>query len=164
MTKRIAVYPGSFDPITLGHLDIIKRATRLFDDVRVGIGVNTNKVGSFNTDERAELIKKACEEADLPLDSIHVDAFKGLVYDYAQQAGAIAIVRGLRALTDFEYELQFAHVIKRMCPFIEPVFMMTAEDNSYVSSSLVKELASHGGDISSFVPKCVEEALKEKLQ
>jgi pantetheine-phosphate adenylyltransferase len=162
MTKRIAVYPGSFDPITYGHLDIIKRATKLFDHVRIGIGINSKKSGTFSTDERAELIKKACEDQDLPLEAIHVDAYKGLVYDYAEQAGAVAIIRGLRALTDFEYELQFAHVIKRMCPSIEPVFMMTAENNSYVSSSLVKELAQHGADISSFVPPCVEEALKSR--
>lgn len=161
--QRIAVYPGSFDPITLGHLDIIKRAVKLFDHVRVGIGINPKKASTFNADERAELIKEACTEHDLPLERLHVDAYKGLVYDYAKQAGAIAIVRGLRALTDFEFELQFAHVIKRMCPSIEPVFMMTAEDNSYVSSSLVKEIAQHGGDISSFVPACVEEALKKKF-
>lgn len=162
--QRIAVYPGSFDPITYGHLDIIRRAAKLFDHVRVGIGINPKKSGMFSTDERADLIRDACaaEDSDILLDVVHVDAYKGLVYDYAKQAGAVAIVRGLRALTDFEYELQFAHVIKRMRPSIEPVFMMTAEDNSYVSSSLVKELAQHGADISSFVPPCVEEALKSK--
>jgi pantetheine-phosphate adenylyltransferase len=162
--QRIAVYPGSFDPITYGHLDIIKRALRIFDHVRIGVGINPRKIGIFSTDERAELIKQACEEDDLSPDAIHIDAFKGLVYEYAEQAGACAIVRGLRALTDFEFEQQFAHVIKRLHPNIEPVFMMTAESNAYVSSSLVKELAQNGADISSFVPACVEEALKKKLE
>ncbi len=160
---KIAIYPGSFDPITNGHLDIIKRAANLFDQLRVGIGINTKKTGMFNADERADLIKKACDDIDLPPDVVHIDAFKGLVTDYASQAGAIAIVRGMRTISDFEFEFQFAHVTRQLHPGIEVVLLPTVEENSYVSSSLVKELAQLKGKLSSFVPPCVAEALEQKV-
>jgi pantetheine-phosphate adenylyltransferase len=160
---KIAIYPGSFDPITNGHLDIIRRAAALFDQLRVGIGINAQKSGMFNADERAELIKQACDGVDLPPDVVHIDAFKGLVTDYAVQANAVAVVRGLRTISDFEFEFQFAHVARQLKPGIEIVLLPTVEENSYVSSSIVKELARHGGDLEKFVPACVLAALNEKL-
>ncbi len=160
---KIAIYPGSFDPITNGHLDIIRRAAQLFDQLRVGIGINSGKSGMFNADERAELIKQACDAIDLPPDVVHIDAFKGLVTDYAKQSNAMAIVRGMRTISDFEFEFQFAHVTRQLHPGIEVVLLPTVEENSYVSSSLVKEIAKHGGDLKSFVPPCVAEALQDKL-
>ena len=160
---RIAIYPGSFDPITNGHLDIIKRAAALFDQLRIGIGVNTRKQTMFNADERAGLIKECCDSLDLPADVVHIDAFKNLVTDYAHQAGAIAIVRGMRTISDFEFEFQFAHVTRRMRPGLEVVLLPTVEEHSYVSSSLVKEIAQHKGDLSPFVPECVAEALRQRV-
>lgn len=160
---KIAIYPGSFDPITNGHLDIIRRAANLFDQLRVGIGVNAKKGGMFNADERAELIKQCCDEIDLPADVVHIDAFKGLVTDYASQANAMAIVRGMRTISDFEFEFQFAHVTRQLLPGIEVVLLPTVEENSYVSSSLVKEIAQHKGNLAPFVPACVAEALEQKF-
>lgn len=162
MPPRIAIYPGSFDPITNGHLDIIRRAAALFDQLRVGIGINSQKSGMFNADERADLIKEACDSVDLPADVVHIDAFKGLVTDYAEQAGAMAIVRGLRTISDFEFEFQFAHVTRQLKPGIEVVLLPTVEENSYISSSLAKDLARNGADLAKFVPACVAAAFEKR--
>jgi len=154
--KKVALYPGSFDPITNGHLDIIKRALRLFDRVYVGVGLNSAKPGLFPVTTRVDLIKQACREAKIGNQhSLEVGSFEGLVTTCATQIEAIAIIRGLRTITDFEYEFQFAHVTRKLCPEIEIVLLPTTEENSYVSSSLVKELYKHYGAIDSFVPSCV---------
>jgi pantetheine-phosphate adenylyltransferase len=157
---RVAVYPGSFDPITNGHLDIIRRAARMFDELHVGILINVSKASTFSVNERIDLIRLARKEVDLP--AIHIDTFTGLVTDYAASRNATVIVRGLRTITDFDFEFQFAHVVRQLDPEMEVVLLPTVEGNSYVSSSIVKDLAAHGGDLSKFVPRCVAEALRQR--
>ncbi|MDD5511495.1 MAG: pantetheine-phosphate adenylyltransferase [Dehalococcoidales bacterium] len=147
-----AIYPGSFDPITNGHVDIIRRAAQLFDTLYVGVGVNSAKRYTFEENERVRMVQQACGEVGLS--GITVHSFAGLVTDYARSIDATVIVRGLRTITDFEYEFQFAHVTRCLCPELEVVLLPTTEDNSFVSSSLVKELARHGS-AERFVPKCV---------
>lgn len=161
---KVVIYPGSFDPITMGHMDIIRRAVALFGDLYVGVGVNVGKSSLFTTDERADLIHQACLECELPPGSVHINAFRGLVTDYAEQTGAVAIVRGMRTISDFEFEFQFAHVTRSIRPGLEVLFLPTTEQNSFVSSSMVKELARHGGDVTPFVPKCVADALTNRLR
>lgn len=163
-TPRIAVYPGSFDPVTNGHLDIIRRAAHLFDQLYVGVGVSPHKSCMFPTATRVNLIEQACYVLnDSWPDRVHVDKFEGLVADYAEKVGAMAIVRGLRTITDFEFEFQFAHVTRQLKPGIEIVLLPTVEENSYVSSSIVREIARHGGDLSKFVPPCVAQAVELHL-
>ncbi len=157
--RRVAVCPGSFDPITLGHLDIIKRASQLFDKVIVLISVNTAKVPSFTTTERMAMI----EAVTHGFDNVVIDILDGLLADYVKNVGAIAIVKGLRAVSDFEYEFQMALANKKLYAGAETIFLTTSAENMYLSSSVVKQIASFGGDISHFVPECVHEVIKNRL-
>ncbi len=156
-----AVYPGTFDPITNGHLDILERALRLFDYVIVTIAVNQRKQPLFTPEERIQFIKDAMPNAH---GRLQFELFDGLLVDFARAHNATVIVRGLRALADFEYEFQFAHMNRRLAPGIDSVFFMTDERNHYVSSSLVKEVASLGGDVTGLVPAAVVAALKAKYK
>lgn len=146
--ERICVYPGSFDPITVGHMDIIRRASRIFDKVVVAVLHNPAKKGTFPLEERLRLIEKACAE----LETVKVDAFDGLLVEYLKKTGAQVVVRGLRAVTDFEAEFQMAQVNHQVSPEMETLFMMTLPEHAYISSSVVRELAMFGGDISQFIP------------
>ncbi len=160
MRMRRAIYPGSFDPITNGHLDIIERSSKLFDEVIIGVLVNSQKTPLFNFDERIEIIRSVV--ANWP--QVRVDTFNGLLVNYAQSQQADCIVRGIRAISDYEYELQMALMNRRLAPNIETVFMMAAEDYSYLSSRLVKEVFMLNGSITGLVPSLVEEKMKEKLK
>ncbi|MEB7408058.1 pantetheine-phosphate adenylyltransferase [Mammaliicoccus sciuri] len=160
MTKRIAVVPGSFDPITLGHIDIIKRSAKIFDEIHVSVLKNSSKKGLFSTEERVELIKEAVQ--DVP--NIVVHSFHGLLVDFCQEINANTIVRGLRAVSDFEYEMQLTSMNKKLDDDIETLYMMTNNHYSFISSSVVKEVAQFDGDISEFVPENVNKALKEKIK
>ncbi len=157
--SKIAIYPGSFDPVTFGHIDLIKRATQIFDEVIIGVANNLAKQPLFSTDERFELLT----EATKGIEGITVEVFDGLVTDFAEKRGANVLVRGLRMISDFEYELQMALTNRRIKETIETVFLMPSEGNSFLSSTLIKEAASLGADVSSFVPQAVAERLKEKL-
>ncbi len=159
--NRIAVYPGSFDPVTYGHTDIIRRAARLFDKVIVLVSVNAVKSPSFSTVERVMLINKVVSE--LKLDNVVVDIWDGLLVDYIKQVGAIAIIKGLRAVSDFEYEFQMALANKTLYDEAETVFLTTSSENMYLSSSVVKQIASFGGDISHFVPNCILQDITDRL-
>ncbi|HET9317686.1 MAG TPA: pantetheine-phosphate adenylyltransferase [Vicinamibacteria bacterium] len=156
--RSVAVYPGSFDPITNGHLDIIERSLSVFDEVIIAILVNVEKQPLFTVDERVELIREACK-GDA---RVRVETFSGLLVDYAEKVGASVIVRGLRAISDFEYEFQMALMNRRLDPRIETVFMAPAESYSYVSSRLVKEVFQLGGPVAKLVPPVVEKRLEEK--
>ncbi len=145
---RLAVYPGSFDPPTLGHLDIVQRAARLFDEVIVAVGINRNKAPLMTVEERIEAIEACCS----PMRNVRADAFEGLLVDYASSVGATTVVRGLRATADFEYEFQMSMLNRRMRPDIETVFLMTHWEHSYVSSSMAREVALHGGDFEPLLP------------
>jgi pantetheine-phosphate adenylyltransferase len=161
MSKNIiAIYPGSFDPITCGHVDIIVRGSTIFDEVIVAVLENIDKKALFSVDERLGMIGETF--SDRP--NVKADAFTGLLVDYAQSKGATAIVRGVRAISDFEYEFQMALMNRRLAPAIETVFMMPAEEYSYVSSRLIKEVAILGGSVNGLVPAGVERQLKGKLQ
>jgi len=155
-----AVYPGTFDPITNGHLDILERALAMFDRIIVTIALNPRKQPLFTVEERIGFIRDA-----LPRDADRVEyaSFGGLLVDFCKDRGARVIIRGLRAMADFEYEFQFAHMNRRLAPEIDSVFFMTDERNHYVSSSLVKEVASLGGDITGLVPPQVQSALLAKF-
>jgi pantetheine-phosphate adenylyltransferase len=157
---RCAIYPGSFDPLTNGHLDIIERACKLFDEVIVAVLVNPGKEPMFSLEERVEILR-AVLNSRFP--QVTVDTFDGLLIDYARQRQAQAIVRGIRAISDYEYELQMALMNRRLDPSIETVFMMSAEDYSYLSSRLVKEVFSLGGSIAGLVPELVIERMQHKL-
>jgi pantetheine-phosphate adenylyltransferase len=152
-----AVYPGSLDPLTNGHLDLINRANRIFDEIHVAVLENPSKEALFDTERRLELIEVATRD----IDAVSVGHFDGLLVEYVQQRKSDVILRGLRALSDFEYEFQMSMMNKRLANEVETLYMMTGEDHSFVSSSLVKEVAQYGGDISSLVPPVVEEALQE---
>jgi pantetheine-phosphate adenylyltransferase len=154
---RTAIYPGSFDPLTNGHLSIIQRALQMFDRVIVAVAVNPKKVPLFSEEERKELIRQACPEP-----RVEVDAFHGLLVEYANRRGVNVILRGLRAVSDFEYEFQLANMNRKLAPGIETVFMMTGEDYFYVSSQLVREVASFGGNVEGLVPPNVLKVLQAK--
>lgn len=155
----IAIYPGSFDPITNGHLDVIKRGTRVFDQIVVAVADNPGKQALFTKDERIEMIR----EVTKGLKSVEADGFDGLVVDYVKRRKAHVILRGIRTISDFEFEHQMALTNRTFANDIETVFMMTHEEFSFVSSRLIKEAASLGGDIGAFVPKDVEKWLKRKM-
>lgn len=155
---RHAVYAGSFDPVTLGHTAIIERAAKLYQKVTVAVGVNPNKAGLFSFEERKSLLEQALSH----LDNVVVERFDGLLIAYCRSIGAGVIVRGLRLLTDFEYEFQLGLANRDLAPEIETVFMMTASEHVYISSSLVKEIAQNGGDFTAYVPKAVAAALRSK--
>jgi pantetheine-phosphate adenylyltransferase len=157
--ERVAIYPGTFDPLTNGHLDIIRRGLLVFDRIVVALAENLRKEPLFPTAERARMIREAM--ASDP--RVEVDAFSGLLVDYVQRRGAKVVLRGLRALSDFEYEFQFALMNKRLAPGVETVFMMTGEEAFYVSSSLVKEIASFGGSVAGIVPDGVRQALEARF-
>ena len=154
----LAVFPGSFDPITNGHLDIIARSLSVFDEVVVAILVNPEKSPLFTVEERVDIIRETYRGEP----RVRVDTFSGLLVDYAEKVGAAVIVRGLRAISDFEYEFQMALMNRRLDPHIETVFMMPAESYSYVSSRLVKEVFQLGGQVSELVPPVVERRLRDK--
>ena len=154
---RTVIYPGSFDPITNGHLDVIERAAKLFDRVIVAVAVNSSKVPLFSKDQRQEQIT----EAVAALGNVEVDAFDGLLVDFARDQKAQAIIRGLRAVSDFEFEFQLALMNRKLEPEIETIFMMPHETYTFLSSKLVKEVAQLGGDVSAFVPPHVEHALAD---
>jgi pantetheine-phosphate adenylyltransferase len=155
---RRAVCPGSFDPVTHGHLDIIGRAAGLFDEVVVATGTNISKSRMFDPDERLAML----EEAVRPWGNVRVAGFSGLIVDFCREVDAVAIVKGLRGATDYEYELPMAHMNAQLTG-VETVFLPGAAGNSYVSSSLIKEVAGFGGDISPFVPEFVAEAIAARL-
>ena len=161
-TERIGIYPGTFDPVTLGHLDIAGRALRLCDTLVIAIGDNRNKSPLFTVEERIELLRASLES--LGLDGrVQVDTFRGLTVKYAESVGASLIVRGLRAVTDFEWEFQLALVNRQQNPVIETVCLMTSQEFSFLSASVVRELALLGGDLDAVVPPHVAEALKRKF-
>ena len=156
---KIAVYPGSFDPITLGHLDVIQRGAKVFDKVIVGVLVNVNKNGLFDIEERVELIKRATK--DIP--NVEVISFNGLLIDFIKQCNATVILKGLRALSDFEYEFQMALMNNKLDPEIETLFMMTSAQYSYISSSAIKQVAKFKGDLRGLVPEEVIPDIVEKI-
>jgi pantetheine-phosphate adenylyltransferase len=158
--SKIAVVPGSFDPLTNGHLDIIKRAARVFGDVRVAIMNNSSKNSLFTVEERVNLIA----EVTATMPNVKVESSSGLLIDYAESVGASAIVRGLRAVSDFEYEMQITSMNRYLDESIETFFIMTNNQYSFLSSSIVKEAAKYGGSISGLVPPQVEAALKKKYE
>lgn len=155
---KTAIYPGSFDPVTYGHIDIIHRAAKLADKLVIGVLRNSSKSPLFTMDERVEMLKRACQD----LDNVEIIQFEGLLVDFVKACDAQVIVRGLRAVTDFEYELQWAQSNHIVYPDMDTVFLVTNVQYSYLSSSVVREYASHGGDVTAFVPEYVVELLKEK--
>jgi len=156
-----AIYPGSFDPLTNGHIDIIERSARLFDELVVAILTNPQKVPLFSVDERLEIMRRIVQPR---FKNVRFDAFHGLLVDYARDSQAQAIVRGIRAIADYEFEFEMALMNRRLNPDIETVFMMPAESYSYLSSRLVKEVAQLGGSVKGLVPELVEELLLKKLK
>ena len=160
---RRAIYPGSFDPITNGHLDIIERGCKLFDEIIIAILVNPDKKPFFTIEERREMLLQVVEEIEHGSCRLRVEDFQGLLVDYAVEREADAIVRGIRAISDYEYELQMALMNRRLEPRIETVFMMPAEAYSYVSSRLVKEVFLLGGQIAGLVPASIEALMRKKV-
>ncbi|HLK13996.1 MAG TPA: pantetheine-phosphate adenylyltransferase [Fimbriimonadaceae bacterium] len=158
--SKLAIYPGSFDPLTLGHMDVIERAARLFDRVVVSVGVNSSKKPLLTPEQRAQAIRASVTG----LKNVEVDTFQGLLAKYAEGMGASAIVRGLRATADFEYEFQMATVNRKLSSSIETVFLMTKWEHSYLSSTIVKEIAVLGGDYSSLVPEPVARIIEKALE
>jgi pantetheine-phosphate adenylyltransferase len=156
---RLAVYAGSFDPPTIGHADLVERASALFSDVIVAIGVHATKKPLFDIDERLELVREVVK----PYKNVRVEAFDGLLIDFCKQMRARVIVRGLRATTDFEYELQIAHANADLAPEIDTMFLPARTKHGFISASLVREIASHGGDVSRYAPPVVTAALKAKF-
>ena len=156
--EKIGVYPGSFDPITLGHLDIIERSAKMFDTLIVGVLINRAKKPLFSVEERVKMIQSVTSH----LDNVRVCSFEGLLVDFAKRENARVIVRGLRAVTDFEYELQMAQTNHTMCPGLDTIFLTTDLKYAYLSSSVVREVASYGGKVDKFVPPQVLPLLKER--
>ncbi|ROL60114.1 pantetheine-phosphate adenylyltransferase [Bacteroidetes/Chlorobi group bacterium MS-B_bin-24] len=156
---KIAIYPGTFDPITNGHIDVIERALKIFDKVIVVIGRNPKKQTLFTEEERIELIRESLKH----LANIEVTATEKLTVEFARSVNANAIIRGIRAVSDFEYEFQIALMNRKLCPDVTTIFLMPNEKFTYLNSSIIRELAQYGADISDFVPLCVEKKLKEKF-
>ncbi len=159
MPRTTALYPGSFDPVSHGHLDLIKRATNVFDKVVVGVASNFHKKPLFTKEERLAMLREAVDG----IDRVEVVAFDGMVVDFARQKNIRILLRGLRMISDFEYEFQMALTNRRFAEDVETVFLMPSEKFSFLSSTLLKESAALGADISMFVPKCVEDKLRERL-
>ncbi len=155
-----ALYPGSFDPVTFGHIDVIRRASALFDSLTVAVLNNGAKSPLFSVDERANMLNSVCK--DIP--NVKIDSFSGLTADYVTKNGIDVIIRGLRAVTDFEYELQMAQTNRKLAPGADTVFLTTSLEYAYLSSTTVKEVAYFGGDISKFVPKDIEELIFQKYK
>ena len=160
---RRAIYPGSFDPVTNGHLDIIERGCKLFDEIIIGILVNPDKQPFFTVEERYEMLTEVVKSISQGRCTLRVDSFSGLLVNYAVAQEANVIVRGIRAISDYEYELQMALMNRRLAPGVETVFMMPAETYSYVSSRLIKEVFQLGGTVTGLVPPLIEKRMKEKL-
>ncbi|MFA6079350.1 MAG: pantetheine-phosphate adenylyltransferase [Candidatus Omnitrophota bacterium] len=158
--QKLAIYPGTFDPVTYGHIDLIKRATKIFDKVVIAVAANRSKSPLFSVEERVMMLKDAVKG----MNSVVVENFDGLVVDYIKKSGSNVMIRGLRMLSDFEYEFQMALTNRKLDEDIETIFMMPSESYSYVSSKLIKEAASLGADVSNFVPKKVQTLLKKKLK
>ena len=156
---RRAIYPGSFDPITLGHLDIIERSAKLFDEVIVALLLNLDKQPMFTTDERVDMIREV-----IPWPNVRVDTFEGLLVHFAVAQQAQFVVRGIRAISDYEYELQMALMNRRLEPSVETVFLMAGEAYSYISSRLIKEVFKLGGSIDGLVPKLVEQRMRDRVK
>ena len=156
---KTAIYPGSFDPVTLGHIDIIERASKIFDRLTIGVLNNSAKTPLFSVEERVNMIRECVKD----LTNVDVTSFDGLTVDFARKCGANAVVRGLRAITDFEYELQIAQLNRVISPDVDTVFLTTNLKYAYLSSSSVKEVAYYGGDISHFVTPYVEKRIHEKV-
>ena len=157
---QLAIYAGSFDPPTNGHLDLVDRASRLFPRLIVAVGKNPTRAPLFDPDARIEMMREICK----PYSNVVVDSFEGLLVDYGKRVGARVIVRGLRAGADFEYELQIAHANADLKPEIDTVFLPTRTNYGFISASLVREIASHGGDVSRYAPPVVCAALKRRFQ
>ncbi|NLJ30614.1 MAG: pantetheine-phosphate adenylyltransferase [Clostridiales bacterium] len=157
---KTAICPGSFDPVTMGHLDIINRSRRVFDHTIVAVLVNPEKHTLFSVQERIGMLKRCTAD----MDDVEVVGFEGLLADYARQRGVTAIVKGLRALSDFEYEFQMALTNKRLNPNLETIFLTTNAENMFLSSSIVKQIANFGGDISQFVPVCILEDILARIR
>jgi pantetheine-phosphate adenylyltransferase len=158
--RGLAVYAGSFDPVTNGHVDLIERASKLFPAVTVALGVHPTRTPLFNIDERLALLREVAR----PYANVKVDSFDGLLIDYCRQVGARVIVRGLRAATDFEYELQIAHANADLMPDIDTIFLPTRTNYGFVSASLVRDIAIHGGDVARYAPPVVIDALAKKFK
>jgi len=158
-TAGLAIYAGSFDPPTYGHLDLVERASKLFPQVIVAVGVNRARSPLFSIDERLGLMQEICQ----PFPNVRVESFSGLLVDYGKRVGARVIVRGLRAGTDFEYELQIAHANADLKPEIDTVFLPTRTNYGFISASLVREIASHGGDVTRYAPEAVVKALQKRF-
>lgn len=156
---RRAIYPGSFDPVTNGHLDVISRARKLFDEIIVAVAHNDEKQPLFSLEERLALLHEAVDK----IDNVRVAQFDGLLVEFAATQKANAVIRGLRAVSDFEFEFQMALMNRKLAASVETIFLMPKEDYTYLSSRLVKEIARLGGDVSGFVPRSVAEALKKKF-
>lgn len=156
--ERIGIYPGSFDPITLGHLDVIRRSAKIVDHLIIGVLANNSKQPLFSSDERVTLIEQATKE----FSNVSVEAFDGLTVEFARARRASVIFRGLRAVSDFEYELQIAQINHKLASEIDTVFLTTSVEYSYLSSSIVKEVASYGGDITKLVPECILQTVLDK--
>ena len=156
---QLAIYAGSFDPPTFGHLDLVDRASKLFPQVIVAIGVNRTRNALFTIEQRLDLMRQICT----PYSNVRVESFEGLLVDYGKRIGARVVVRGLRAGTDFEYELQIAHANADLRPEIDTVFLPTRTNYGFISASLVREIASHGGDVTRYAPEAVCRALRDKF-
>ena len=158
--KRIAVYPGTFDPVTKGHMDLVERSLRMFDRVIVAIAENPKKTPLFSLQERIDMFRKAIGRRS----NVMIEGFDCLLVDYMKEKKAVGLIRGLRAVSDFEYEMQMALMNRRLDEDIETVFLMPSEEYSFITSTIVKEAASYGGDVSSLVPKIVVQRLKKKYR
>ncbi|WP_408635830.1 pantetheine-phosphate adenylyltransferase [Psychrosphaera ytuae] len=154
-----AIYPGTFDPITNGHIDIVRRSAKLFDKVVISIAMSSRKQPLFTLDERVELVKAALGD----LDNVEVEGFKGLLADYAKSKNATVLIRGVRAVADFEYEYQLASVNRTLNPELESVLLTPSSETSHISSTIVRDVAAHDGDVSAFVPEVVKRALDKKF-
>lgn len=159
MIGRVGIYPGSFDPVTNGHLDILSRSLELFDTVVIAIGYNIDKQGLFSIEERIDLIRESLKGNN----RVIVDSFQGLLVDFVRKVNARFVIRGLRAMSDFEFEFQTASMNRNLSPDMDTVFMMTSKDYFFVSSRTIKEVANFGGSVSGWVPEVVEKALRKKF-